>query len=115
MHESLSGTLLPVHLQPKADELLSSWLVRLAIAHDKKPDTFYSLISPQRPKFPLYIDETTDDHILCRIELATGVSTERVKSTTLTPYRDSLPKYHHLGPSGPRSMSHQWVMPISHR
>lgn len=29
----LSGKLYPVHLKPKDDELLTSWIVRLALAH----------------------------------------------------------------------------------
>ena len=115
MGEQTSETLLPVHLQPKTDELLSSWLVRLAIAHAMKPETFYSLLSPRNPRLPLHIDETTDARVLYLIKSVTGLSIERVKATTLATYRETLPRYYSPGPSGlrSRSMSYQWVMPIS--
>lgn len=113
--EDASSDLLPVHLQPRDDELLSSWLVRLAIAHELKPDTFYSLMSPRFPKFPLYIDETPDDRTLSMIRLTTGVSIEKVKTTTFTPYENTFSRYHYSGRTGPRSLLYQWLMPTSHR
>ena len=36
----LSGRLWPAHVKPQQDELLSSWLVRLAMAHGVKLHTF---------------------------------------------------------------------------
>jgi hypothetical protein len=44
----LSGELLPVHFKPKDDELLSSWVVRLAFAHGRKPYSFSSILWPGR-------------------------------------------------------------------
>ncbi len=40
----LSGSLLPVHLKPLPDELLSSWLVRIAHGHGMKLQTFCAVI-----------------------------------------------------------------------
>ena len=38
--------LLPVHLKPKEDELLSSWLIRLSIGHGLKPSIFGLRVFP---------------------------------------------------------------------
>ncbi len=108
--------LLPVHLKPKADELLSSWLVRLAIAHVMKPDTFYSLLSPLKPKIPPYMDEAKDDEFLFTFVFATGTSLDKVRATTLAQYKKALPMYFiPLGRSVPRPMSSQWILPINHQ
>jgi hypothetical protein len=43
----LSGKLFPIHLKPKEDELLSSWLVRLSLAHGLAPEELCSIFSPR--------------------------------------------------------------------
>jgi hypothetical protein len=108
-------TLLPVHLQPKDDELLSSWIVRIAIAHALKPDTFYSLLLSGRSKFPIYIDETENWVTLSKLQMATRVPRYRIEATTLQPYVNNLSSYFPAGHDKPRSMAYQWVMPISHQ
>ena len=42
----LSGRLWPIHLKPLEDELLSSWMIRLARAYDIKPVWFWRLFWP---------------------------------------------------------------------
>lgn len=39
----LTGSLWPIHFKPYKNELLSSWLVRLAHAHGLKIQSFYHL------------------------------------------------------------------------
>lgn len=109
------GSLLPVHLKPKDDELLSSWMVRLAIAHGVQPDTFYSSLVPSKRKFPSHVDEIDDNFTFYVLELATGVSRDRIEGTTLTPRQDNLTKYHSAGNLTPQAMPYQWIMPISSR
>jgi TniQ len=111
-----SQSLLPIHLQPKNDELLSSWLVRLSIAHVMRPDTFYSLLFNRPPRFPTRIDEISDETTTWRpLALATGLSVDRVKDTTLIPYGHNLRQAVYMGSNDPRHMSYEWVMPADHR
>ncbi len=44
---SFTRTLWPVHLKPQEDELLSSWLARLALAHGQTVATFTSQVWPR--------------------------------------------------------------------
>lgn len=108
-------SLLPVHLKPNEDELLSSWMVRLAVAHGVDPDTLYSSLVPSRRKFPNYVDEIDDNLTFYALEVATGVTRDRIEQTTLTPRRDNLTKYHSAGNLTPQAMPYQWIMPISNR
>lgn len=49
---SLTGSVWPVHLKPQVDELLSSWLTRLALAHGQTVASFTNLVWPgSRPRF----------------------------------------------------------------
>jgi hypothetical protein len=108
-------SLLPVHLKPNEDELLSSWMVRLAIAHGVNPDTLYSSLVPSRHQFPNYVDEIDDNLIFFVLEKVTGVARDRIEATTLTPRRNNLTKYHSAGNRTPQAMPYQWIMPVSSR
>ena len=44
--KGLSGQRFPCHVQPQADELLSSWLTRLSLAHGLQPRTFCAILWP---------------------------------------------------------------------
>ena len=46
MQAGLSGTLWPAHPKPLPDELLSSWMVRIAGQHGLKLHTFASAVWP---------------------------------------------------------------------
>ena len=47
--KGLSGQRFPCHVQPQADELLSSWLTRLSLAHGLQPRTFCAILWPTTP------------------------------------------------------------------
>ena len=47
--KGLSGQRFPCHVQPQADELLSSWLTRLSLAHGLQPRTFCAILWPATP------------------------------------------------------------------
>lgn len=106
MGEPRPGDLWPIHLKPKDDELLSSWLVRLARAHQLKVHTFCSLIWPGKQIWNRDIDNSADAELLEVLSIRTGTSINRVRATTLGFYAGILYEKHNtLGPS-------PWIMPI---
>lgn len=83
----LSGTLLPAHLHPLPEELLSSWLVRLAHAHGLKLQTFCDLVFGK----PLQvwnrdIDRYAPLWLLDALADLTATPIERVWQTTVAAY-----------------------------
>ena len=46
--KGLSGQLVPRHVKPQTDELLSSWLTRVSLAHGLQPRTFGSILWPAK-------------------------------------------------------------------
>lgn len=96
----------PVHLKPKKDELLSSWLVRLAIAHGLKLHTFCSVTWPGKSIWNLDIDKSADADILYKLSDRTGTKAEDVRATTLAAYEGILyEKHNRFGPIA-------WIMPV---
>jgi hypothetical protein len=45
---ALTGRVWPVHFKPQEDELLSSWLTRLALAHGQTAASFFNQAWPGR-------------------------------------------------------------------
>lgn len=104
----LSGKLWPAHLKPKGDELLTSWMVRLSLAHGLQPDGFKSLVWPNLSYFwGIDIDRTIDQRIFRRLAKKTGTSTTEVFNTTLSSYGERLHAYTPL--KGPV----KWLMPVN--
>ncbi|GHA70397.1 hypothetical protein GCM10009007_08920 [Formosimonas limnophila] len=84
-------SLWPIHPQPYSDELLSSWLVRIAHANGLKVQTFCHLEFDQR--FEVWnrdIDRLAPDWLLQRIQAKTGLSRKRILNTTLLAYQGKL-------------------------
>lgn len=96
----------PVHLKPKDDELLSSWLVRLASGHRSKIHTFCSIIWPGKQIWNRDIDKSADTEILEILSINTGTNIKRVRATTLAEYENILYEKHNI--LGPAS----WIMPV---
>lgn len=95
----LTGTLLPAHPRPFADELLSSWLTRLARAHALKLQTFCDLVfGRQRQLWNRDIDRLAPDWLVERLAAITGTPVERVWQTTLAAYQGLL--FSKRSPSG---------------
>jgi len=104
--KGLSGRLWPAHIKPQPDELLSSWLVRLAMAHASKLHTFCSIIWPRKQIWNRDIDRSADTELLQTLSDKTDTSIERVRATTLAGYESVLFEEHKsLGPAA-------WIMPI---
>lgn len=102
----LSGKLLPIHFKPQPNELLSSWLVRLSIAHGMKPYIFWNMILGRENFWrKSKVDQTDDKELLTLISEKTGTSYERLLSTTLAAYTGYLYE---------KSLTHgfsTWIMP----
>lgn len=94
----------PIHLKPLDDELLSSWLVRLATAHGLKAKGFTSAILPGVHIWKNDIDLSGDDRLFKVLIEKTGTEASRVAATTLDSYRGWL--FEDRPPSGPII----WVM-----
>lgn len=102
----MSGKLLPVHIKPKDDELLSSWLVRLAAAHGVMPYRFWSKVWPKALFWrKSKTDQQDDMEFLSFLSEKTGTPLERVLSTTLTEFCGLL--YQKSLTNGYKS----WIMP----
>lgn len=82
----LTGRVWPVHLKPQEDELLSSWLTRLALAHGQTAASFFNLTWPGRYLLvrdpDLWNDQTTFE-LLAR---KTNTPQATVFATTLASY-----------------------------
>lgn len=107
MMNGLSGSLWPIHLKPYSDELLSSWLVRLAHAHGLKLQTFCGIVFGQGKNiWNRDIDKLAPDWLLHHLATATGTSIDRVKDTTLKSYEGIL--YENHQPNG----NTKWINPL---
>lgn len=103
----LSGKLWPAHVKPKPDELLSSWLVRLATAHSLKLHTFCALAWSRRKQiWNRDIDKCADGTILSVLVEKTATPPRRVALTTLAAYEGYL--YERHNPYG----NTKWIMPV---
>jgi hypothetical protein len=101
-----SSELWPIHLKPNDDELLSSWLVRLARAHGLKLHTFCSLAWPKKQIWNRDIDKSADSQMVETLSIKTGTPIKRAHATTLAEYVNILYEKHNL--LGPTS----WIMPV---
>jgi hypothetical protein len=104
--DHLSGGFWPAHLQPKPDELLSSWIVRLAIAHGQKLHTFCSITWPRKSIWNRDIDKSADVEIVRVLSRKTATHIKRAWATTLASYEGVLYEKHtRFGPAA-------WIMPV---
>lgn len=103
----LSGNVLPVHLKPLPDELLSSWLVRLAHGHSMKLQAFSSLVfGRNKPIWNRDIDKLAPDWMITKLSEASGVSMELVLNSSLRSYEGILYEQHQ--PNG----NTKWLLPL---
>lgn len=108
----LSGELWPAHPKPLPDELLSSWIVRLAHANGLKLQTFCDqAFGKQRQLWNRDIDRLAPEWLLAALARHTGTSIASVRRTTLDIYRGRL--YRHRHSAGQL----RWILPagIYHR
>lgn len=104
----LSGILLPAHPKPLPDELLSSWIVRIAEANCVKLHTLSRLLfgTNQRSPWIRDIDRQAPDWIIDNICRATGTPKQEALRTTFNDYCGVL--FSNLNLCGQL----RWVLPI---
>lgn len=101
-----SGRLFPVHARPLEDELLSSWVVRIARAHGARLHTFCDAVWPGRQMWNRDIDKCAGPEILGRLAARTAVPYRRVAAATLAAYEGRLYERHNSRGNT------AWIMPL---
>lgn len=105
--KGLTPSLWPIHFKPLPDELLSSWLVRLAHSHGLKVQTFCNLLFGNRLQvWNRDIDRLAPDWLITELSDRTGTNIEQVMATTLQSYQGIL--YHRHRASGTLS----WIQSL---
>lgn len=91
--------MLPIHPHPFLDELLTSWMVRLAFANGFALHTFYSnLLGYTAPIWNRDSDRHPPSALLCCLATATGRPVEELRSLTLGCYEGFI--FEHFAVSG---------------
>jgi len=105
--KGFTSPLWPIHFKPLPDELLSSWLVRLAHSHGLKAQTFCNLIFGSRLQvWNRDIDRLAPEWLITELSDRTGTPIEQVMDTTLQSYQGIL--YHRHRASGTLS----WIQSL---
>lgn len=87
----LFGSLWPVHIKPLPDELLSSWLVRLAHAHGYKVETLCRiLLGPRANMWNRDVDRSNHPELMRSVLTATSASEQQFFQSTLLSYEGTL-------------------------
>lgn len=103
----LSGKLWPAHPKPLPDEILSSWIVRVAEANAIKLQTLcWMLFGNARSPWNRDVDRSAPKWLLKVMCERTGTNYWDAYHTTLTTYRTIL------YPSRQRSGQLRWILPI---
>lgn len=82
----------PLPLRPQDEELLSSWLIRLALLHRTAPTTFTNLYLPEtRNKlWSADLDLQADEPLLSRLSQKSGIAVGLLRAMTLGSYEGVL-------------------------
>lgn len=105
--KGLASPLWPIHFKPIPDELLSSWLVRLAHGHGLKVQTFCNLLFGSRLQvWNRDIDRLAPEWLITELSDRTGTSIEQAMATTLQSYQGII--YHRHRASGTLS----WIQSL---
>lgn len=85
--DELGSQLWPIHLKPRPDELLSSWMIRLAHGHGYKTEKMCRMLFGQQHSIWCRdIDKLAPDWVLSKLCLVTGTSMDRAAKSTLPDY-----------------------------
>lgn len=98
--------LLPAYSKPKDDELLSSWLVRMAYDHYLKSHVFCNLIFPKTPIWNRDIDRNAPRSVVETLSRRTPISIQMVDKCLLTSYEGTIFLKH-----TPLCAS-KWILPL---
>jgi len=86
----LSGDYFPYHPKPLPDELLSSWLTRIAHGHGQTLRSFCQAVWPKSGYGYCDIDNLAERRLIVTLAERTGVEPLRVRATTLVDYEGRL-------------------------
>ena len=87
----LFGSLWPVHLKPLPDELLSSWLIRLAHAHGYKVEALCRIfLGRGASMWNRDVDRSYQPELMRSVLTATSASEQQFFQTTLLSYEGTL-------------------------
>jgi hypothetical protein len=75
-------------LKPLPDELLSSWLTRVAFAHGQNPYVFHNLHLPSMPIWSRDVDRAHVGGLLSGLSAVSALSVSRIRAASLDRYRD---------------------------
>lgn len=104
---SLTGKFLPIHPQPFEDELLTSWLVRVARNSGMKLETFAKqALQIKTQLWNRDLDRRPLDSAVIELSEKTGKSKNEINKLSLRVYEGKLYGYYH--PSGIL----KWILPI---
>jgi hypothetical protein len=103
---SPDGSLWPAHPKPQEDELLSSWLARIAWGNCAKLHTFCDLAWKKRAIWNRDIDTSATREITDVLAQRTGTPADRAWQTTLAAYEGWAYALHN--PAG----TTKWVLPV---
>ena len=97
----------PLHPHPRENELLSSWIIRLAHIHGYKVETFCSIIfGRQSSLWSRDIDKLAPEFVIKGLVRATGRPADEVYRTTLAGYSDFLSEKVNV------SGDSRWLIPL---
>lgn len=87
-YTNLSSKKFLVHPKPQKNELLSSWLVRVALAHQTMPWSFMNMHFPEYQNiiFSRDVDIWTPDSFIDKLAWKSGFTTENIFTMTLRSY-----------------------------
>lgn len=99
-------TILPIIVQPKDDELFSSWLFRLATSNLTKAHTFCKFHLPGHNIWNRDIDKLAPDVMIKRLSLLTEICFEEIFNMTLRSYEQKI--FNKCNPNG----NQRWILPL---
>ena len=106
-----SGRILPIRFKPKEDELLSSWVCRLALAHGLKATSFCSRVIPQRSgkrAIQLHdMDGGASQEALIGLAEKTATPMGRIAATTFSGYEGVLFERWNA------TVGQKWILPVT--
>ena len=104
----MTAKLWPVHPQPQDDEVLSSWMIRLAQGNGFKIHSFYAdFFGHERQIWTRDVDHHAPDWLIDGLAMRTGVPTMRIISTTLRAFESYV--FERLNEAG----ATRWLTPLS--
>lgn len=102
----VTGRCWPFHPKPLPDELLSSWITRIARGNCMRLHTFCDIVWKKKPIWPRDIDKTASDDIIHMLSEKTGTPYKLAQGTQLGIYEGYLfEKYSPFGNT-------MWILPI---